>query len=148
MTFFSGIVDECDRVRLGGYPGEWRDLLGIRVTEFRPLPPGAVATASLAGKETFSCSAWQEDLDLAGAQVAAFFVDGPYAGTPALTQRAVGLGSAWYLATLPDPRGMTMVTRSFAAARSPVLARECCSMRQSGTTARVSKLPALAHRLA
>ena len=117
MTFFSGIVDECDRVRLGGYPGGWRDLLGIRVTEFRPLPPGSTATASL-GKETFTCSAWQEDLDLAGAQVAASFVDGPYAGTPALTQRAVGQGSAWYLATLPDPRGMAMVTRSFAATAS------------------------------
>ncbi len=118
MTFFSGIVDECDRVRLGGYPGGWRDMLGIRVTEFRPLPPGSAVTASLAGKETFTCSAWQEDLDLAGAEVLATFVDGRYAGTPALTQRSVGRGSAWYLATLPDPEGMALVTRSFAAAAS------------------------------
>jgi beta-galactosidase len=27
ITFFSGIVDPTDRVRLGGYPAPWRDLL-------------------------------------------------------------------------------------------------------------------------
>ena len=33
-----------DQVRLGGYPGAFRDLLGVRVEEFFPLPPGAVVT--------------------------------------------------------------------------------------------------------
>src|SRR5262249_52013511 len=37
-TYFSGIVDENDRVWLGGYPGALRDLLGIRIEEFGPLP--------------------------------------------------------------------------------------------------------------
>ena len=41
VTFYSGIVDENDRVRLGGYPGAFRDLLGVRVEEFAPLLPGA-----------------------------------------------------------------------------------------------------------
>ncbi|NKF31552.1 beta-galactosidase, partial [Pseudomonas sp. BGM005] len=40
ITFFSGIVDEQDRVRTGGYPGAVRDLLGIRSEEFAPLRPG------------------------------------------------------------------------------------------------------------
>src|SRR4051812_32774752 len=39
VTYFSGIVDEHDHVRLGGYPGALRDLLGVRVEEFFPLPP-------------------------------------------------------------------------------------------------------------
>ncbi|WP_248958825.1 beta-galactosidase [Sphaerisporangium perillae] len=37
VSFFSGIADEHARVRLGGYPGALRDLLGIRVEEFLPL---------------------------------------------------------------------------------------------------------------
>ena len=40
VTFFSGISDENDHVRLGGYPGAFRDLLGVRVEEFFPLVPG------------------------------------------------------------------------------------------------------------
>ena len=36
VTFYSGIVDENDRVRPGGYPAVWRNLLGIRVEEFAP----------------------------------------------------------------------------------------------------------------
>ena len=34
VTYFSGIVDEHDHVRLGGYPGAFRELLGVRVEEF------------------------------------------------------------------------------------------------------------------
>ena len=40
ITFFSGIVDPADRVRLGGYPAPWCDLLGLRVEELAPLPDG------------------------------------------------------------------------------------------------------------
>ena len=39
VTYFSGISDENDHVRLGGYPGAFRDLLGVRVEEFFPLRP-------------------------------------------------------------------------------------------------------------
>jgi beta-galactosidase len=39
-TFFSGIVNQDDAVRLGGYPGAFRDLLGVRVEEFFPLAEG------------------------------------------------------------------------------------------------------------
>ena len=41
VSFFSGIVDPHDRIRLGGYPAPWRDLLGLRVEEFAPLPEGS-----------------------------------------------------------------------------------------------------------
>ena len=43
VTFFSGIVDAQDRVRLGGYPAPWCELLGLRVEELAPLPARAVA---------------------------------------------------------------------------------------------------------
>ena len=41
VSFFSGIVDPHERIRLGGYPAPWRELLGLRVEEFAPLPEGA-----------------------------------------------------------------------------------------------------------
>ena len=40
VTYFSGIVDENDHIRLGGYPGAFRELLGVRVEEFSPLREG------------------------------------------------------------------------------------------------------------
>src|SRR5262249_25407237 len=41
MSFFSGIVDDHDRVRPGAYPGAFRDLLGLSIEEFDPLQAGA-----------------------------------------------------------------------------------------------------------
>jgi beta-galactosidase len=98
VTFYSGIVDEHDRVRPGGYPGAWRDLLGIRVEEFAPVLPGdAIALESGAG-----ASLWADRLDVTDAAVLDRFVDGPAVGRPALTRRsgADGAGDAWYLGTL------------------------------------------------
>ncbi|MEV0751190.1 beta-galactosidase [Streptosporangium sp. NPDC050280] len=46
VSYLSGIADEHARVRLGGYPGALRDLLGIRVEEFHPLPPDIALTLS------------------------------------------------------------------------------------------------------
>ncbi|WP_433373229.1 beta-galactosidase [Streptosporangium sp. CA-115845] len=46
VSYLSGVADEHARVRLGGYPGALRDLLGIRVEEFHPLPPEVTLTLS------------------------------------------------------------------------------------------------------
>ena len=97
VTFFSGISDESDHVRLGGYPGAFRDLLGVRVEEFFPLLEGeAVALSEGSGR------LWSEDVTATSAQVLSTYADGPLAGRPAATRRSVGSGSAWYLSTLPD----------------------------------------------
>jgi beta-galactosidase len=97
ITFYSGVVDEQDRVRLGGYPGAFRDLLGIRSEEFAPLRHGQ--TVSLTDGTTGLV--WSERLKTTDAEVVASFVDGPAAGVPAITRRAHGEGAAWYLATQP-----------------------------------------------
>jgi beta-galactosidase len=99
VTYFSGISDEHDHVRLGGYPGAFRDLLGVRVEEFFPLGPGGeVALAD--GTGTW----WSEDVTaLAGTEVLTTYAAGPLSGRPAVTRRDVdGGGAAWYLSTLPD----------------------------------------------
>ncbi len=100
-TYFSGVVDEDDHIRLGGYPGAFADLLGIRVQELCPLPPGT--TVALEGSAGPGRSdTWVEDLALRGASPLLSYVDGPLAGTPAVTRNRSGDGVAWYVATRTD----------------------------------------------
>jgi beta-galactosidase len=101
MSFFSGIVDECDRVHLGGYPAPFRAMLGLTVEEFHPLAEDAsVGLTQGAG------TVWSEEVRLEGAEAVAHFTTGPLAGEPAVTRHRFGRGEAWYLATRPDPRTM------------------------------------------
>ena len=64
VTYFSGIVDEHDHIRPGGYPGAFRDLLGVRVEEFAPLLAGERVALDDGG----SADVWTEDLRLQGAE--------------------------------------------------------------------------------
>ena len=115
VTFYSGIVDESDRVRPGGHPAVWRDLLGIRVEEFAPVLPGETVML----ESGTQASLWTERLVAHDAEVLDRFVGGPAGGLPALTRRRGrdGAGDAWYLATLPDRPGLArLVDRALAAA--------------------------------
>jgi beta-galactosidase len=98
VTFFSGIADEADHIRLGGYPGAFRDLLGLRVEELFPLLPGE--TVVLEGGGTGRL--WSEDVHVGSAEVLDRYAEGPLTGRAAVTRREVGAGAAWYLSTLPD----------------------------------------------
>jgi len=102
VTYFSGIVDEHDHVRLGGYPGAFRDLLGVRVEEFHPLLAGQSVRLRGDDGRTGEADVWTEDLHLAGADAVLSYADGPRAGTPAVTRHAAGDGVAWYVATRTD----------------------------------------------
>ncbi|AEV87609.1 beta-galactosidase [Actinoplanes sp. SE50] len=98
VTFFSGIVDERDRIRLGGYPGAFRDVLGVRVEEFAPLKPGDEVRLSNGATATL----WTERLRVTTAEPVASYLDGPLLGVPAVTRNAFGAGTAWYAATALD----------------------------------------------
>jgi beta-galactosidase len=101
VTYFSGIVDEHDHVRLGGYPGAFRDLLGIRVEEFLPLRTGEAVELSDGSR----ADVWTEDLRLDGAEAITTYVDGPAPGVPAVTRHPYGRGVAWYVACRLDRDG-------------------------------------------
>ncbi|MDR7254814.1 beta-galactosidase [Nocardioides sp. BE266] len=105
ITYFSGIVDENDHVRLGGYPGAFRDLLGVRSTEFLPLRSGETVRVEGLDDGGLDADTWTEDLELAGAAAVASYADGPAQGLPAITRRDVGSGAAWYVATRLSPEG-------------------------------------------
>lgn len=105
MSFFSGIVDPSDRIRLGGYPAPWRDLLGLRVEEFAPLPEGALVRLDGApGTEGADGvgRVWQDAIDLLGADPLLSYGDGHLVGRAAATRHPYGQGEAFYLGTLPD----------------------------------------------
>ncbi|MEN3304324.1 MAG: beta-galactosidase [Micromonosporaceae bacterium] len=97
---YSGIVDECDRVRLGGYPGAFTDLLGVVIEEFFPLLEGECVALSDGGTGTV----WTEAGRATTATVLVSHADPPVAGSPAVTRNAFGAGTAWYCGTrLAEP---------------------------------------------
>lgn len=112
VTFFSGIVDENDHVRLGGYPGAFRDLLGVRTEEFHPLLEDEVHHLD----DGASADLWSEKTHLEGAQAVRTWADGPLHGWPAITRRSTGAGAAWYVAARPSAAGLEALVGEIAAA--------------------------------
>ncbi|MBM9834211.1 beta-galactosidase trimerization domain-containing protein, partial [Enterococcus faecalis] len=58
-NFFSGIVNEYDQVYLGGYPGLFRDTLGIIVEEFYPMKAASHHQINFQGRR-YDNSLWEE----------------------------------------------------------------------------------------
>ncbi|WP_253267157.1 beta-galactosidase trimerization domain-containing protein [Streptomyces sp. NL15-2K] len=102
VGFHSGAVDENCHVRLGGYPGAFREALGVRTDELFPLLPGESVGLSGGGTATL----WSERVSLAGAEAVASYTSGPLTGVPAVTRHTHGTGTTWYVATQPDPAAL------------------------------------------
>jgi len=98
---FSGVVDTCDRVRLGGYPGALREVLGLRVDEYLPLRPGETILLD----DGSPAHQWAERVEPRGCTTVLHFADtpdgGPARGGPAVTRHTHGAGTSWYVATRP-----------------------------------------------
>ena len=113
VTFFSGIVDEKDHIRLGGYPAPWTETLGLVVEEFLPIPSDATVTISgdLLGPLGGTGRLWSEEIRLKGATALLTYLDDWRGDRPALTEHHIGDGTAWYLSTLPDRESMRIILR-------------------------------------
>lgn len=122
ITYFSGISDERDHIRLGGYPGAFRELLGIHVEEFFPLLEGQQVELD----NGWTADVWSELLQLRGAEVIASYRSGDVAGGPAITRNHVGSGTAWYVSTGLDVAATKDLVAEFvkAAGLVPVVATE------------------------
>lgn len=119
-TFMSGLVDENDRIRLGGYPGDLRKLLGIWVEEHDPLFPDesnevVVSEGHGALSGTYNSSLLCEVVHSEGAEVVGSYLHDFYASQPAITRNRHGAGCAWYVATDLDLSGVKSLTRELAA---------------------------------
>jgi len=112
---YSGVVDEFDHVRLGGYPGAFADLLGVRLEEFSPLLPGESVGLDNGARGRV----WSERGRATTATVLAAYADGPLASFPALTRN----GRAWYVGTRlvdEDLRGLLRMVLADAGVSAPV----------------------------
>jgi beta-galactosidase len=116
VTYWSGIVDESDHVWLGGYPGAFRDLLGVSTEEFFPLREHEQVRLAGGVLDGETADVWTEALRLRGAKEVSGYVDGPLPGVPALTVHTVGEGTAWYLATRLRPSGTAALVRELCGA--------------------------------
>jgi beta-galactosidase len=106
FTYFSGIVDEADRVLLGGYPAPFRKLLGLTVEEWAVPPDDRNSTVSSNVEgfaKSYNSSFWAEVIRPEGAETIATFGSEYYAGLPAVTRHRFGRGEAWYLGTELEP---------------------------------------------
>ncbi|WP_434993242.1 beta-galactosidase [Arthrobacter sp. Ld5] len=123
VTAFSDVVDEYDRFRPGGFGTQLRHLLGVAVEDFGALAdagsegPGEQQAPVAGPGFAFVGSILAEEAHAVDARVLARFEGGRQHGRPALTARAHGAGSAYYLATVPDDDGARQVLdHLFAAA--------------------------------
>jgi beta-galactosidase len=104
MSFFSGIVDGRDHIRLGGYPAPFREMLGLRIEDFVPMATGETNRLDTLDGESYGCDMWVDLIHLEGAQPQASYTEDFYADTPAVTRNVFGEGAAYYLGTRPEQR--------------------------------------------
>jgi beta-galactosidase len=114
---FSGVVDPTEKVHQGGAPGPLRELLGVEVDEWWPLPDGqtgSVSWSDAAGMASeLSTQIWSEWIDAtADTDIVARYSDGVLAGRAAIVRRVTGAGAAWYLSTTLADAGLTEVLGS------------------------------------
>jgi beta-galactosidase len=102
VTYFSGIVDENDHIRLGGYPGAFTELLGVRIEEFFPLRDAESEQLNAFGSGTLFSALGRS----VGASVLAHYTTGPVAGSPAVTRNAFGGGAAYYVGANLETHGL------------------------------------------
>ena len=116
MSYFSGIADQFDQVRLGGYPAPFRRMLGLQVVDWMPLVDGAEVDLEFRDGSQGKGRQWSELIHLDGAQAVAAF-KGAQGGPsrPAITRHDHGAGLAMYLGTRLDELAMARVIRSACA---------------------------------
>ncbi|MFG3256862.1 beta-galactosidase [Streptomyces sp. NPDC048172] len=90
---FSGVVDEHDHIHAGGAPGPLRELLGVAVDEWWPIPDGESVPVRLPAGEV-EATVWSEWLEtVEDVETVGTYAAGELSGLPAVTRR----GRAWYV---------------------------------------------------
>jgi len=121
MSFFSGIVDERDHVRLGGYPAPFQELLGMHIEEFAPYPASHTNAIQSSDGQHFNCTQWSDVIHLHGAESIAVYLHDYYVDTSAITRHRFGQGMSFYIGTMLDEGGLSWLLDQVAAeAKVPV----------------------------
>jgi beta-galactosidase len=103
VSYLSGIVDENNSIRLGGYPGALRDVLGAWSEEMHPLAETEdLVKLTTSDGGTSSADYWTEHVHAETADVVASYASGRLSGMPAVTRNTVGAGTAMYISARVD----------------------------------------------
>ena len=114
VTYLSGVADEHARIRTGGYPGAFRDVLGAWSEEFTPLQRDE--RWSLDDGEVVTD--WAEAVLVTDADVVLAYTDGPLAGRPAVTRRHADAGDAWYVSAMLSDDSIQRLVDQIVAERA------------------------------
>lgn len=106
MSFFSGIVDENEHIRLGGYPAPFIKTLGLSIEEYVAYPQGYENRVETTAGDQFRNTLWADVVQLHGAETLAVYKQDYFAGGPAVTRNNYGKGSAYYLGGELEPAGL------------------------------------------
>jgi beta-galactosidase len=122
-TFFSGIVDENDIVRAGGYPGAFRELLGIWVEEVDALYPDMKNEIKVEkqldeNQKNYECKLICEVVHNENAAILGTFTKDYYQGFPAITENAYGNGKAIYVASEPEDDLIKVLVEKYCAEKN------------------------------
>jgi beta-galactosidase len=99
LTPRTGVKDRCNAVLERPMPGWLDGLLGLEVTDFMSVAPDdAVRIAGEDGALDGDLHGWYELLAPTTATALAMYSSGPFAGSPAITERELGEGKAVYVA--------------------------------------------------
>ena len=101
MSFFSGIVDENEHIRLGGYPAPFREMLGLVVEEYAPYSETQSNSIRTTDGKQFQCTFWSDVIHLKNAKAIATFEQDYYAGNPAITHNNLAKAMLFMLALSP-----------------------------------------------
>jgi beta-galactosidase len=103
LDFRAGIKRWDNQMEASPLPGAYRQLLGIRITDYGSLRDWETRLASMVDSQTHDViQAWYDIIELESAEPIAFYRDDFFAGTPAATRNGYGLGSAYYIGTEPQ----------------------------------------------
>jgi beta-galactosidase len=111
MSFFSGIVDVNEHIRLGGYPAPFKRVLGLQVIDFHPLALGDEVGIDFKEGTRARATLWRDDIKVDGAETLATFSSTELAGRPAITCHHAGSGTAYYIGTRPDAVSMARIMK-------------------------------------
>ncbi len=123
MSFFSGIVDPFEHIRLGDYPAPFAAMLGLRVQDWLPLGDAEQTNVAFPDGTQGRGDIWSELIEPAGAEVLATFAGGRLDRHPAITRNKFGSGTATYIGTRLDQPAMArlLATVLDAAEVGPVM---------------------------
>lgn len=117
-TFLSGIADRNSSVYLGGYPGAFRDVLGLWVEEIDGLYPDMKNRVVLGDGTSYACGEVCDLIRLEGAEAVGLYGEDFYRDTPCITKNLLGKGAAYYVGTSPEPALLKCLLQGICGALS------------------------------